>query len=86
MDYEVIVVDDGSDDATGEELAESQRHHPRLRILRHGMNRGQSAAIASGVEAARAVWVVTLDGDGQNDPLDIQRLLAVRDAASARVA
>jgi dolichol-phosphate mannosyltransferase len=81
MDYEIIVVDDGSDDATGMELAELQRHHPRLRVLRHGVNRGQSAAIATGVEAARAAWVVTLDGDGQNDPHDIRRLLGTRDAA-----
>jgi len=77
MDYEIIYVDDGSTDATAERLAAARRDCPRLRVLRHRVACGQSAAVHSGVRAARAAWIATLDGDGQNDPADIPRLLAV---------
>jgi dolichol-phosphate mannosyltransferase len=73
--FEVIVVDDGSADATPRQLAELGRLYPRLRALRHRANAGQSTALATGVRAARAPLVVTLDGDGQNDPRDIAVLL-----------
>jgi dolichol-phosphate mannosyltransferase len=75
-EYEVVVVDDGSTDATPQVLREYAARQPRLRPLRHLRNSGQSAAIATGVRAARAPWIVTLDGDGQNDPADIPALLA----------
>lgn len=78
-DGEVIVVDDGSRDATAQRLAELQGAYDRLRVIRHEGNYGQSAAILTGVRAARAEWVVTLDGDGQNDPADIPRLIGQRD-------
>lgn len=81
LDYEVIVVDDGSTDSTPEVLQASRRQHPRLRVLRHGSRCGQSAAISSGVQAARASWIATLDGDGQNDPADILRLYRAMDSA-----
>jgi dolichol-phosphate mannosyltransferase len=77
--YEIVVVDDGSTDATPQRLAELSRVMPCLVTLRHARSRGQSFAIATGVRAARGTWIATLDGDGQNDPADIPKLLAVRD-------
>lgn len=79
-EYEVVCVDDGSTDGTLDRLKALQRGFPRLRVLRHARGCGQSAAIRTGVAAARGGWIATLDGDGQNDPADIPRLLAVRDA------
>jgi dolichol-phosphate mannosyltransferase len=66
--FEVVYVDDGSSDGTAAELTRLQALHPFLRRLRHAQSCGQSAAVRSGVKAARAPLVVTLDGDGQNDP------------------
>jgi dolichol-phosphate mannosyltransferase len=81
--YEMIFVDDGSTDATAARLvAARQSGLTALRVLRHSFRSGQSAAVASGVRAARAPWVATLDGDGQNDPADIPKLLAARSDAS----
>jgi dolichol-phosphate mannosyltransferase len=73
--YEVIYVDDGSDDATLRELQTLMVEVPQLRTLRHARNCGQSTGLRTGVRAARADWVVTLDGDGQNDPADIPALV-----------
>jgi dolichol-phosphate mannosyltransferase len=74
-DFELIYVDDGSTDATPERLEEACRLFPRLRVLRHRECCGQSAALATGVRAARHPWVATLDGDCQNDPADLPALL-----------
>jgi dolichol-phosphate mannosyltransferase len=73
--YELIFVDDGSTDGTADQVRTERTRRPHLRLVRHGRRAGQSAAIRSGVKAARAPWVVTMDGDGQNDPADIPALL-----------
>lgn len=81
-DFEVIYVDDGSRDATPARLAAACARYPRLRVITHRSATGQSAALWSGIAAARAPLIATLDGDGQNDPADIPKLLAtVRDVS-----
>jgi len=82
--YEMIFVDDGSTDETAANLLKLKGSLPALRVLRHSFRSGQSAAVASGVRAARAPWVATLDGDGQNDPADIPGLIAARDSSAGR--
>ncbi|MFC7608010.1 glycosyltransferase family 2 protein [Teichococcus aestuarii] len=72
--HEIIYVDDGSTDATAEALAGLRATVPALVVLRHAVSCGQSAAIVTGVRAARGAWIATLDGDGQNDPADIPAL------------
>lgn len=81
--FEVVYVDDGSSDATQEELARARAARPWLRVVRHEASCGQSAAVRSGVLAARAPIVVTLDGDGQNDPAFIPRLVEALEAGGA---
>ncbi len=83
VDYEIVYVDDGSDDATASEIARLQPTRPRLRLVRHDRSCGQSAAIRSGVKAARGGWIATLDGDGQNDPADIPALWRIAQASPA---
>ncbi len=75
FDYELIYVDDGSDDKTLDRLKEAATGFNRMRILRHLEQTGQSTAICSGVKAAKARWIATLDGDGQNDPVDIAKII-----------
>jgi len=79
--FEVVYVDDGSSDGTGAALAALQQQRPWLRIIRHEESCGQSAAVRSGVRAARAEFVATLDGDGQNDPAFLPAMLAQLEAA-----
>jgi dolichol-phosphate mannosyltransferase len=74
--FEVLYVDDGSSDATVAELEKLTREIRCLQYVCHAGNYGQSAAIATGVQYARGAVIVTLDGDGQNDPADIPKLLA----------
>jgi len=73
--WEVIYVDDGSHDLTRSELQAARVDNPRLRVITHAWQCGQSSALLTGIQAARAPWIVTLDGDGQNDPADIPSLL-----------
>ncbi|MFN3310810.1 MAG: glycosyltransferase family 2 protein [Thermomonas sp.] len=79
--FEIVYVDDASRDATLARLRDLQATTPELRVVRHLSNAGQSTAVRNGVKAARAAWIATLDGDGQNDPADIPALLARRDAS-----
>ncbi|TCH96727.1 glycosyltransferase family 2 protein [Roseococcus sp. SYP-B2431] len=74
--HEIVYVDDGSTDDTSPVLRRIAAGGTPLRWLRHRVSCGQSAAIVSGVKAARGTWIATLDGDGQNDPADIPKLLA----------
>lgn len=73
--YEMIFVDDASRDDTRGELAALKQELPALRLIGHRKNSGQSRAVRTGVLAARAPVIGTLDGDGQNDPADLPRLL-----------
>ena len=72
---EFLYVDDGSLDGTGDELSKLAREDARVRLLRFPENRGQTAALDAGFRAARGEVIATLDGDGQNDPADLPRLL-----------
>ena len=81
--FEIVYVDDCSRDATPQKLRDALGLYPELRALRHASQSGQSTAVRNGVKAARGAWIATLDGDGQNDPADIPKLLAARDAGEA---
>src|SRR5829696_2460774 len=78
--FEVIYVDDGSTDSTAEQVLGARSTRPWLRLVRHEASCGQSAAVRTGVHAARGPIVVTLDGDGQNDPAFIPQLVAALDS------
>jgi len=84
--FEVVCVDDGSRDGTAEELAAVKSRSPWLTVVRHRTACGQSTATLTGVRAARAAWIVTIDGDGQNPPGEIRKLIAARNAAGGAVA
>ncbi|HUC19793.1 MAG TPA: glycosyltransferase family 2 protein [Acetobacteraceae bacterium] len=74
--FEIIAVNDGSQDTTAAELQAAAERCPSLRVIRHRAQAGQSMALITGVKAAHGPWIATLDGDGQNDPADIPRLFA----------
>ena len=83
--FEVVYVDDGSTDGTEAELKRLMTQHAWLRRVRHKQSCGQSAAVRTGVAAARAPIVATLDGDGQNDPAFIPALVRALEAGNPRV-
>lgn len=75
VEYEIVFIDDGSDDATFQRAYALARHDQRLKIIKFRRNHGQTPAIAAGIRHARGNILVTMDGDMQNDPADIERLL-----------
>jgi dolichol-phosphate mannosyltransferase len=82
--FEIIFVDDASTDRTVRNIQTTRASVPQIRLLRHCRGCGQSIAVQTGVRAARGEWIVTLDGDGQNDPADIPVLLrALEEGGSA---
>jgi dolichol-phosphate mannosyltransferase len=83
--YEIIYVNDGSTDATAERLAAAMKQRGNLRQLSHATSSGQSAAVRSGVRAARGAIVATLDGDGQNDPAFLPALVSAIENGGDRV-
>jgi dolichol-phosphate mannosyltransferase len=78
-DFEIVYVDDASKDDSLAVLTQAKAQYPELRVIKHLAQSGQSTAIRNGVKAARGAWIATLDGDGQNDPGDIPKLLAMRE-------
>jgi glycosyltransferase involved in cell wall biosynthesis len=74
-DYEIVVVDDGSQDGTADVLRRLKARVPRLRVILFRRNFGQTAALQAAIAHARGEILVTMDGDGENDPADIPRLL-----------
>ena len=83
--YEIIYVNDGSTDATADRLADLMKQHGQLRQLKHAVSSGQSAAVRSGVRAARGAIVATLDGDGQNNPIFLPDLIAAVEKGAGRI-
>ena len=83
--FEIVYVDDHSRDDTLAVLQALKATVPELRVLHHVNQSGQSTAVRTGVKAARGAWIATLDGDGQNDPADIPKLLAERANAAPEV-
>ncbi len=73
--FELIYVDDGSNDGTAERLRELRTSSDSIRVLRHDRRCGKTAALITGITAARAPWIVTMDGDGQDSAEDVPRLL-----------
>ncbi len=74
--FEIIVVDDGSQDGTAAVLERLKAAHPKLRVVRHPANRGYGAAVRSGFDAARFPWIFLMDADNQFDPAEVELLLA----------
>ena len=85
IDFEIVYVDDQSRDATLSTLQRLRTNVPELRVLHHVTQSGQSTAVRNGVKAARGAWIATLDGDGQNDPADIPKLLDERSRSDGNV-
>ena len=83
LPHEIVYVDDGSTDGTWDALHAARQAGAPVHAVRHRDSCGQSAAVITGVKAARGRWIATLDGDGQNDPADIPRLLARAEAEAA---
>src|SRR5215470_4429630 len=84
-DFEIVYVDDSSKDDSLAVLTAAKTRFPELRVLRHLQQSGQSTALRTGIKGARGAWIATLDGDGQNDPADIPKLLAMRGESPASI-
>jgi dolichol-phosphate mannosyltransferase len=83
--FEIVYVDDCSRDDTLDVLKKLKTDVPELRVIKHISQSGQSTAVRNGVKQARGAWIATLDGDGQNDPADIPKLLAERETSPGNV-
>lgn len=81
--FEVVFVDDGSTDDTARRVREAAARHPYIRLVQHRRCCKKSAALVTGTRAARAEWIATMDGDGQNDPQDLLNLFAATQDADA---
>jgi dolichol-phosphate mannosyltransferase len=79
---EIVLVDDGSDDGTGDKIRELKKIHNNITLVSHAQRSGQSAATRTGVRVAKGPLIITMDGDGQNNPVDIQKLYAAWQAQS----
>lgn len=75
--FEIVCVDDGSTDTTASEVKQAKSLCPQVRLIRHSQRMGMSAALRNGIRRAHAPWVMTIDGDRQNDPADAPRLLDI---------
>lgn len=73
--FEIICVDDGSTDGTAADVLKAKAVHPHVRLIRHAARMGMSPALRNGIRHAKATWIMTIDGDRQNDPNDAPRLL-----------
>jgi dolichol-phosphate mannosyltransferase len=76
VEFEIVYVNDGSLDDTGDRLSQAKLKHQNLRVITHAKSCGQSTALRTGIKFAKGDWIATLDGDGQNDPADIKKLIA----------
>ena len=83
--FEIVYVDDQSKDDSFQVLKDLMASVPELRVVQHLRQSGQSTAVRNGVKAARGVWIATLDGDGQNDPADIPKLIEARNKAAPEI-
>jgi len=83
--FEIVYVDDCSKDDSLAVLKGLMATTPELRVVQHVSQSGQSTAVRNGVKAARGAWIATLDGDGQNDPADIPKLLDARSSADPNI-
>lgn len=80
MSFELVFVDDGSSDDTPERIASLAARDRRVRLVRHTARCGKSEALRTGIVAARAPWIATMDGDGQNDPEDLAAMVRIAQA------
>ncbi|MGH8108700.1 MAG: glycosyltransferase family 2 protein [Arenimonas sp.] len=83
--FEIVYVDDQSKDDSFQVLKDLMTSVPELRVVQHLRQSGQSTAVRNGVKAARGQWIATLDGDGQNDPADIPKLIEARNTAAPEI-
>ena len=83
--FEIVYVDDQSKDDSFQVLKDLMASVPELRVVQHIRQSGQSTAVRNGVKAALGVWIATLDGDGQNDPADIPKLIEARNKAAPEI-
>ena len=83
--FEIVYVDDQSKDDSFQVLKDLMATVPELRVVQHNRQSGQSTAVRNGVKASRGAWIATLDGDGQNDPADIPKLIEARNKAAPEI-